>query len=135
MRRARRRLIVSAKEVMTVTFSRKDAVATALTSLVVLAFLSTHEGWGVPLIGASHRWAAGAILLLGMLSCSLGSPGKGAVTKLCAALGTLALVLAVVALVTGSLTPLSLLVVDIVALWLVATLGHVRHEPRTPIVA
>jgi hypothetical protein len=135
MRRARRRLIVSAKEVMTVTFSRKDSAATALTALVVLAFLSTHEGWGVPLIGGSHRWAAGAILLLGMLTCTLGSPGKGTATKVSAVLGTLALALAVAALVTGSLTPLSLLVVDIVALWLVATFAHVRHEPRTPIVA
>src|SRR2546425_5146104 len=127
--------IVSAKEVRTVTFSRKDTAATVLTTLVVLAFLSAHEGWGVPLVGDSHRWAAGAILLLGILSCGLGSPGKGAATRLCAVLGTLALVLGVLALATGSLTPLSLLVVDVVALWAVSTFKHVRHEPPRPVAA
>ena len=35
------------------TLTRKDAAATALTILVVLAFLATHEGWGVPLISDS----------------------------------------------------------------------------------
>ena len=60
------------------TLTRKDAVATALTVLVVLVFLTTHEGWGVWLIGSSHRWATGAIALLGMATCGLGSPGKGA---------------------------------------------------------
>jgi hypothetical protein len=112
---------------------RKDIAATALTALAVLVFLATHEVWNVPLVGGSHRWAAGAIALIGMATCGLGSPGKGTATKLCATLGTLALVLAVLALVTGSLTPLSLLVVDIVALWAVATFGHARHEPRRPL--
>src|SRR5438128_3870491 len=79
------------------TLTRKDAAATALTILVVLAFLATHEGWGVPLIGDSHRWAAGAVLLLGMLTCGLGSPGRGGATRLLAILGVLALVLAALA--------------------------------------
>jgi len=111
------------------TLTRKDAAATALTALVVLVFAATHEGWGVPLIGDSHRWAAGAISLLGMTTCSLGSPAKGAGTKLLAALGMLALPLAVLALATGSLTWLSLLVVDIVLLWLLSTFRHARHAP------
>jgi len=34
---------------------------------------------------------------------------------------------------TGSLTLLSLLVVDIVLLWGAATLGHVQHDHRRPI--
>jgi hypothetical protein len=89
--------------------SRKDAAATVLTALVVLVFVVTHEGWGVWLIGGSHRWAAGAIALLGIGTCGLGSPGRGVATKLLATLGIIALVLAVLALVTGSLTPLSLL--------------------------
>jgi hypothetical protein len=98
--------------------TRKDAAAAALTALAVLVFLATHEGWGVPLVGGSHRSAAGAIFLLG-------SPGKDAATKLLAILGITALVLAVLAVASGSLTPLSLLVVDMVALWAVATLRHV----------
>jgi hypothetical protein len=113
------------------TLSRKDAAAAALTALAVLAFLATHEGWGVPLVGDSHRWAAGAILLLGSLTCGLGSPGKGVWTKLLATLGAAALVLAVLAVATGSLTPLSLLVVDIVVLWAASTLRHVLHAPVT----
>ena len=91
---------------------------------VVLVFVATHEGWGVPLVGDSHRFAAGAILLVGSLTCGLGSPGKDAATKLLAFLGVTALVLGVVALATGSLTPLSLLVVDVVALWAASTLRH-----------
>ena len=109
------------------TLTRKDLVATALTTLVVLVFAATHEGWGVPLVGGSHRWAAAAILLLGMATCAQGSPGKGPVTTLLAALGVSALVLGAIALVSGSLTPLSLLVVDIVALWLLSTARHAAH--------
>ena len=104
--------------------TRKDAAGAALTALVVLVFLSAHEGWGVPLVGGSHRWAAGAIFLLGSLTCGLGSPGKDAATKLLAILGVTALVLAVLAVATGSLTPLSLLVADVVVLWALATLRH-----------
>lgn len=111
------------------TLARKDVAATTLTALAVLVFLATHEGWGVPLVGDSHRWAAAAIFLLGSLTCGLGSPGKDAATKLLAFLGVGALVLAVLAVATGSLTHLSLLVVDMVALWAVSTLRHAT--PRT----
>ena len=76
------------------------------------------------LVGDSHRWAAGAISVLGIATCALGSPGRGAETKFLATLGVMALVLAVVALVTGSLTPLSLLVLDIVLLWAASTFRH-----------
>ncbi len=117
---------------------RKDIAATALTVLVVIVFVATHEGWGVPLIGDSHRWAAGAISLLGIMTCGLGSPGAGTATKLLAVLGTVALVLAVLALATGSLTPLSLLVADVVLLWLLSTLRHGLHgqeAPRGPVAA
>ena len=117
------------------TLSRKDAAGAALTALVVLAFLATHEGWGVPLIGDSHRWAAGAITLLGIATCGLGSPAKGTATKLLATLGAIACVLAALALATGSLTPLSLLVADIVVLWAASAFRHVRHVPRKPITA
>ena len=103
----------------------KDVVATGLTALAVLAFLATHEGWGVWLIGDSRRWAAGAIALLGMATCGVGTPGKDRASKFLAALGILAVVLAGLAIGTGSLTPLSLLVVDIVLLWVLSTLRHV----------
>lgn len=112
------------------TLSRKDVAATALTAVAVVTFFATHEGWNVWLVGSSHRWAAGAILILGGLACGLGSPGRGTATRLLATLGVLALVLAVLALATGSLTPLSLLVVDIVLLWAASTTRHVGQPSR-----
>jgi hypothetical protein len=48
-------------------------------------------------------------------------------------MGTCALGLAVVALVTGSLIPLSLLVVDFVLLWAVSTFRHGLHAPQAPV--
>ena len=117
------------------TLSRKDAAATVLTLLVVLVFLTTHEGWGVWLVGDSRRWTAGAIALLGIGTCGLGSPSGGAATKLLATLGVLALVLAMLALVTGSLTPLSLLVADIVLLWAGSTLRHFHQGTQKPMPA
>jgi hypothetical protein len=113
------------------TLGRKDVAATVLTILAVLALAATHEGWNVWLIGGSRRWAAGAILLLGMATCGLGSPEKrGGSWKVLSVLGTLALVLGALALATGSLTALSLLVLDMVVLWAVSTLRHARHAPR-----
>ena len=35
------------------TLTRKDAVATGLTGLAVLAFVATYEAWNVPLVGDS----------------------------------------------------------------------------------
>jgi hypothetical protein len=109
-------------------FTRKDLAATVLTALAVLAFAATHEAWNVWLIGGSHRWAAGAITLLGAYTCGLGSPGKDAATKLLAVLGIAAGVFAVLAIVTGSLTPLSLLTADIVLLWAASMVRH-SHKP------
>jgi hypothetical protein len=117
------------------TLTHKDAGATALTILVVLTFFATHEGWNMWLVGGSHRWAAGAIMLLGLATCALGSPGAGIATKLFAALGVLAFVLGVLAVVTASLTPLSLLVAVIVVLWAAATLRHRRRDTQEPIAA
>lgn len=114
--------------------NRKDALATVLTALAVLAFAATHQGWNVWLIGGSHRWAAGVITVLGVVACGLGSPAKDAASRILAVLGIAALALAVVAIVTGSLTVVSLLTVDIVLLWAASLLRHALHG-RTPIAA
>jgi hypothetical protein len=114
--------------------THKDLTATGLTAAIVLTFFATHEGWGVPLVGDSHRWAAVVITLLGMLSCAQGSPG-GTGTKLFAGLGISVLVLAIVAIVTGSLTALSLLVAVDVFLWASSTFRHVRHAGHKPVAA
>jgi hypothetical protein len=117
------------------TIGRKDILATVLTGLVVLVFAATYQGWNVWLIGGSHRWAAGAILLLGMVTCGLGSPGRGTATTFLAVLGALTFALALVALTTGSLQVLSLLVVAIVLLWAVSTLRHVSSGSDKPVPA
>lgn len=113
------------------TRSAKDLVAGGLTVLVVLTFLATHEGWNVALVGDSHRWAAGVITLLGIAACALAGPSHGdAGERLLAAFGTLALALAVLAVASGSLTVLSLLVLDIVLLWGASTLEHLLHHSK-----
>lgn len=112
---------------------RKDIAATVFTGLAVLAFAATHEGWNVPLIGDSRRWAAGAIMLLGVFACGQGTSRSGTTAAILGALGGLALILAVWALITGSLTVLSLLIADIVLLWLASTLGHLRHAGHRPL--
>jgi len=106
------------------TLDRRDTLATLLTALALLVFVATHEGWNVWLIGGSHRWAAGAIALLGVLTCGLGRPSKDALTPLLAALEIGALILAMLALVSGSLTLLSLLTFDILLLWAGSTIRH-----------
>ena len=95
--------------------------------LVVLVFAAAHQGRGVWLIGDSNRWAAAAILLLGIVTCSLGSPAERP-SRILIVLGVAALALAVVVLVTGSLTVLSLLVLDVVVLWTASTWRHGLHR-------
>jgi hypothetical protein len=108
----------------------KDIAATALIALMVLVLAATASGWDVPLVGDSHRWAAGVILAIGMATCSLGTPGRDAGTWILGALGVAALGLAIAALVTGSLTLVWLLVADNVVLWAAATMRHVGTAPR-----
>jgi hypothetical protein len=112
------------------TFNRKDMVATLFTGLALLVFAATHEGSNVWLVGGSHRWAAGVITLLGVLTCGLGRPSKDALSAALAILGIGAGILAVLALVTGSLTPLSLLTLDVVLLWAGSMIRH-AYVPAT----
>ena len=114
------------------TIGRKDFVAAALTVLVVATFLATHQGWGVPLVGGSHRWAALAITILGALACMQGTVSDERAPRLLGGLGTLAAALAILAIASGSLTVLSLLVIAVVLLWVAATVRHTgAGKPRT----
>ena len=112
------------------TLTRKDAAATGLTGLAALAFLAIHESWNVPLVGDSHRWAAAVIMALGIGACSVGA--KRVDSVLFGILGFAAFVFGVLALVTGSLTPLSLLVADMVVMWALTTLRHAHGAPGQP---
>lgn len=100
------------------TFTRRDGVATGLVALAVLTFVATHAAWGVPLIGDGHRWATALILALGVGAYVAARVTSRSVVALAAIAGVLGLL----ALATGSLTPLSLLVIDIVAMWVLTTL-------------
>ena len=51
MSHPRARAMLIAKDVRAMSLTRKDLAATGLTLLVVLVFMATHEGWGVPMIG------------------------------------------------------------------------------------
>jgi hypothetical protein len=110
---------------------QKDLLATILTALAVLVFVATHEAWNVWLVGSSHRSAAVAIALLGVLTCGLGSTAdrtrRDRGRTFMSVIGALALAFAVWAIWSGSLTALSLLVVCDVALWAGATLRHASH--------
>lgn len=114
--------------------TRKDLGATVLTALTVLVLAATQQGWNVWLVGDSHRWAAGAIVVIGAFACGLGSPGKDAASRLLAVLGVVAAGLAVAAIVTGSLTVLSLLTLAIVVLWAASLLRHSVQHAAHPAV-
>jgi hypothetical protein len=113
------------------TLKRKDAVATGLTGLAVLAYVATRQAWNVWLIGDSHRWAAAVIMGLGIATCSVGA--RRVNSLLFGVLGGAAFVFGVLALLTGSLTPLSLLVADMVVMWALTTFRHAHNPSGRPI--
>ncbi len=116
------------------TLTWRDTAAGMFTLLAVAVYAASREGWNVALVGSSHRWAAGAILILGMASCNLGTAGptmmERLTTVILAVVGTLALAFAIWALWTGSLTALTLLVVTDALLWFGSTLRHASEQPR-----
>ena len=106
---------------------RRDLTAVALAILVVGVLVTTWAGWGVPLIGDSHRWAAVVILALAVLAGALEAPGTEPPANVLAGLVVVAFLFAVIALATGSLAPLVLLVAAILALVAVDTARHTRQ--------
>jgi hypothetical protein len=122
-------------DVMSLT--RRDAASALLTALVALVYLSNTHEWGVPLL-ASNRWAAGAILVLGMGTCMLGRAAEDGAQPTVVVLGVLgaaALFLSIVALATGAQWALGLLALDTIVLWAGSTLRHVAtptHRPLHP---
>lgn len=109
------------------TSLRKDLAATVLAVLTVAAYATAHEGWNVWLIGDNHRWATGAVVLLGLGVFAVVGSMRTIAKSALAVVGMVAVALAAVALATGSLTPLSLLVATIAVVWLSAVLPEVRH--------
>ena len=110
----------------------RDGAATILTALMVAIAVAVISGWDWPLVG-SERAAVGALGLIGIATCVVGGGSmtafKGPFIAVASVLGTAALGLVIAGLVTGSETILVVLTVDIVALWLVATMRHsIEHE-------
>ena len=119
--------------------THKDLAATALTALMVACLVATAQDSSVPLIGSSHRWAAGAVLLLGVAGCSLGSAAEVAENRLLmavfAVLGTATLAAGLWGVIGGGLLAVELLVAGNVVLWGVSTLRHAWHHPGAPVSA
>jgi len=117
------------------TRTGKDVAATIVTAAAVLVFAAAYSSWSVWLVGSSTRWAAGAILLLGLGACALGSPdtsGKDKATELLAVVGIVALALAIFTLISGAMGGLMLLIVADVVLWVAATARHHLHPRAHP---
>lgn len=113
------------------TLTRRDGVATGLTALIVLVFFANRQGWDVPLVGDSVRWAAVAVLLLGIASCSAGTDvagTRGPTMAVFGVLGTVTLAMAVIAVITASQAALALLVLGNVLLWAIATSRHLARD-------
>jgi hypothetical protein len=113
------------------TAVRKDMATTLATSLAVLVYATTHEGWDVWLIGDDHRWAAAAIVLLALVPFVLLRSAGAMYLRL----AVLAVFFAVLAFMTGELTALSLLVTTIVVLLFISAVRevwHTTHRPMTP---
>jgi hypothetical protein len=98
--------------------------------MAVFVVLATHEAWNVPLVGDSHRWAAAVVMALGIAACSVGA--KRFNSALFGVLGAAAFVFGMLALITGSLTPLSLPVADMVVMWALTTFRHAHSAPGRP---
>ena len=111
-----------------ITTFRKDVAATVATGLAALVFVATHEGWNVWLIGDSTRWAAVVMTLLALVVLVLERADSVAYVRL----AVLAGLFAVLALISGELTALSLLLVTIVVLWFETTVRDAWHGTHHP---
>jgi uncharacterized membrane protein YjdF len=106
--------------------TRKDLIGTAVTALVLLAYIGNAQDW---LYLGDNRWAAVTMLAIGIVGCPLAvrlvdddltSPpiiGLGV-------LGAIALGLGIAAVVTAAQWALSALAIVVVMLWIGTTLRH-----------
>jgi predicted Abi (CAAX) family protease len=111
--------------------TERDLAGTVVAGLVTLIYAANVEGWWY--LG-SNRWAAVTMLAVGAIGCPAGARIAGEkLTALPIVLlgltGLLALVLGVLAIVTGSQWALLTLAILVVALWAGATLRHAFTPP------
>ena len=109
----------------------RDLAGTAVAALVVLVYVANVQDWWY--LG-SNRWAAVTMLAIGAIGCPVGARIVGErltspAIVLLGLLGMAALVLAVLAIVTGAQWALLALALVVVALWAGATLRHAVTPP------
>jgi hypothetical protein len=117
----------------------RDGVTTALAVLVGAVAVAVVQDLDWPLLG-STRSAIVTMGILGYAMCMIGIRGsamtsgkdlaRGPFMIAASVLGAIALVLAIVGLVVGTETMAVLLAVDLLVLWMVATLRHLVEGTR-----
>ena len=111
--------------------TRKDLAGMAVAALVVLAYVANvHDWWYL----GSNRWAAVTMVAIGAIGCPVGARIVGEKLSspsivLLGLLGTVALALAILAIVTAAQWTLLALAIVVVALWAGATLRHAATPP------
>ena len=108
----------------------RDAVTSVLAAAVVLIALAVTNEWGWPLL-ASYRFGSLAVGLVGFAMCITAGSGRAIESEMqdrgvrvLSAFGVLALVLMVAGVISGSELLFTALVIDILGMWLMATIRH-----------
>ena len=118
---------------MKLTF--KDLMATVATALAAVYGIGFLLGAEVPLAPGTRVVSAG-VLLLGMVGCTMGGAGqetgRSRVGTALMVLGTAVLVVAVVAIASGSEVMLAALIAGTIAMWALSTLRHAAFEVHPP---
>ncbi len=113
----------------------KDAATTILAGLTVVAVVAALQGWGWPLLG-SIAAAVGVVGALGWAMCMLGGATgsvpsmKNPYTLVMSVLGSIALILIIVGVITASEGVLVALGAVTVLMWMSSTTTHVLRGQR-----
>ena len=116
----------------------RDGATTILAGAAVAVAVAVTQEWGWPLLGSV---TAGILVLgaVGWAMCILGGTSttdwsmKNPFTVTMAVLGSVALVLIVIGLFSGSETVLVSLAVVTVVMWMASTTAHaIRRQPAMP---
>ncbi|MDP9269825.1 MAG: hypothetical protein M3P14_02400 [Chloroflexota bacterium] len=115
-------------------FSWRDAVVAVLVIAAAFVFAAFSGGWALPAL-ADARFATLVIGVLCLAGCIVGgntvSSLRGPFTRSASLLGSVALGLTIVGMVTAWQLAPGLLVADLVVLWTMATTRHVLAAERS----
>lgn len=118
----------------------RDAITTALATLVVAITFAVTQGWAWPMLG-SPRAGIIAVGILGVAMCSVGTRSEDMATKdafvhhpgmiIGSALGAISLVLVIAGLIAGTEALLIGIAGVLLLLWAVATIRHAATPTAT----